>query len=103
MRVLVVAPSDHIILKEEVFSPKKSDAAIRAASENDWLVTLGIKPSRPDTGYGYIQFNKNINDDRYEGLSKVKTFTEKPNHRPGRHLPAKAASSSGIQGSSSGR
>jgi mannose-1-phosphate guanylyltransferase len=69
----------HIIQKEEVFV-EKIDAAIRAASENDWLVTLGIKPSRPDTGYGYIQFNKNINDDRYEGLSKVKTFTEKPNH-----------------------
>lgn len=77
--ILVVAPSDHIIMKEDVFV-EKINTAIRAAGENDWLVTLGIKPSRPDTGYGYIQFNKNINDDRYEGLSKVKTFTEKPNH-----------------------
>ncbi|MBW6459151.1 MAG: mannose-1-phosphate guanylyltransferase [Bacteroidales bacterium] len=77
--ILVVAPSDHIIMKEDIFT-EKINTAIRAAEENDWLITLGIKPSRPDTGYGYIQFNKNITDDRYEGLSKVKTFTEKPNH-----------------------
>ena len=76
---LVVAPSDHIILKEEIFR-EKINTALKAARENDWLVTLGIKPSRPDTGYGYIQFNHDTGDDRYNGLRKVKTFTEKPNH-----------------------
>ncbi len=52
---IVVAPSDHIILKEEEFIDTLQ-CALKAASENDWLVTLGITPSRPDTGYGYIQY-----------------------------------------------
>jgi mannose-1-phosphate guanylyltransferase len=74
---LVVAPADHIILMEDVFR-EKIRTALQAARENDWLITLGIKPSRPDTGYGYIQFNHETGDDRYQGLRKVKTFTEKP-------------------------
>jgi mannose-1-phosphate guanylyltransferase len=76
---LIVAPSDHLILKEEVFK-EKILTALEAAENNDWLVTLGINPSRPDTGYGYIQFNKHAGDVRYPGLYKVKTFTEKPSH-----------------------
>lgn len=76
---LVVAPSDHLILKEDVFQDKIT-TALKAASENSWLVTLGIKPSRPDTGYGYIQFDRMTGDDRYAGLRKVKTFTEKPGY-----------------------
>jgi mannose-1-phosphate guanylyltransferase len=75
---LVVAPSDHIIIKEDIFSGIIK-TALKAAEENDWLITLGIKPSRPDTGYGYIQFNSDTGDPRYQGLRKVKTFTEKPN------------------------
>ena len=53
------------------------NTAIEQARANSSLVTLGIKPSRPDTGYGYIQF---IEDDATvsEGVKKVKTFTEKP-------------------------
>jgi len=73
---IVVAPSDHLILDVEEFnrSIKKS---LVAASNNDCLISLGIKPSRPDTGYGYIQYNtKKIADDFF----KVKTFTEKPNY-----------------------
>lgn len=76
--IVVVAPSDHIILKEEEFV-KDIKIAIKAAENNDWLLTLGIKPSRPDTGYGYIQF---LDEKVYEKeplLRKVKTFTEKPN------------------------
>lgn len=76
---LVVAPSDHLILKEDVFR-EKITTALKAADENDWLITLGINPSRPDTGYGYIQFNHMAGDERYPRLFKVKTFTEKPNH-----------------------
>jgi len=71
---VVVAPSDHLILEEDTFK----DYILKAldeASKNDCLITLGIKPSRPDTGYGYIQYNtQKIADEVF----KVKTFTEKP-------------------------
>jgi mannose-1-phosphate guanylyltransferase len=75
---MVVAPSDHLILKEDAFI-NTLKSAISLAQEKSCLVTLGIKPSRPDTGYGYIQFVD------FEGaqnpfIKKVKTFTEKPNH-----------------------
>lgn len=74
---IVVAPSDHIILKEDNFI-EVIESALAATAANDWLLTLGIQPSRPDTGYGYIQFDDSrhyADDDR---LRKVKTFTEKP-------------------------
>lgn len=72
---IVVAPSDHLILKEDEFAGiiKK---ALDFVSKNDILLTLGIKPNRPETGYGYIQFDEN-NDN---GISRVKVFTEKPDH-----------------------
>lgn len=72
---IVVAPSDHLILDTNEFV-RSITTSLKTASENDCLITLGIKPSRPDTGYGYIQYNtKKIDDDFF----KVKTFTEKPN------------------------
>lgn len=72
---IVVSPSDHLILNNEEFV-NCINKSLKTASENDCLITLGIKPSRPDTGYGYIQYNtQKIDDDFY----KVKTFTEKPN------------------------
>lgn len=77
--LLVVAPSDHLILYEDIFRDKLL-TALQAARENSWLVTLGIRPSRPDTGYGYIQFDRYSNHNQYAGLHKVKTFTEKPSH-----------------------
>lgn len=76
---IVVAPSDHIILKEDIFTANIK-SALEAASENDWLLTLGIKPSRPDTGYGYIQFLDGKAYPKDPQIRKVKTFTEKPNH-----------------------
>jgi mannose-1-phosphate guanylyltransferase len=69
---LVVAPADHIILKEEEFV-RTIEAALAATQKEDILVTLGIKPSRPDTGYGYIQYIPSK-----KTIKKVKTFTEKP-------------------------
>ncbi|MEE4178572.1 MAG: mannose-1-phosphate guanylyltransferase [Bacteroides sp.] len=74
---LVVAPSDHIILKEHEFA-RIIRQALQAATEHEWLFTLGITPSRPDTGYGYIQYvpGAPLPDSQY--LKKVKTFTEKP-------------------------
>ncbi len=75
---IVVAPSDHIILKEEEFV-KTLNSALEAASKNNWLLTLGITPSRPDTGYGYIQYTGDAVYQEDEHIRKVKTFTEKPN------------------------
>ncbi len=74
---IVVAPSDHLILNEDVFIDD-IEKALQAATENNWLLTLGIKPSRPDTGYGYIQYNEQEKYDKNSKISKVKTFTEKP-------------------------
>lgn len=71
---LVVAPSDHIILDTAGFV-KKVKLALKESESKDILITLGIKPTRPDTGYGYIQF---LAEGR-QALKKVKTFTEKPN------------------------
>lgn len=71
---IIVAPADHLILKESKFV-EVMETALSFTAQNDALVTLGIEPSRPDTGYGYIQFD----DSRKEDLKKVKTFTEKPN------------------------
>ena len=71
---IIVAPSDHLILKEEEFldAVRKSLAFV---ANHHALVTLGVKPSRPETGYGYIQSS----DARQGDFCKVKTFTEKPN------------------------
>ncbi len=71
---IIVAPADHLILKEDKFV-EVMETALDFTSQNNALVTLGIKPSRPDTGYGYIQFD----DSGEEEIKKVKTFTEKPN------------------------
>lgn len=73
---IVVAPSDHIILKEDLFA-EIILSGLNAAQGHDWLITLGIKPSRPDTGYGYIQFAE-YDYPQDSRLKKVKTFTEKP-------------------------
>jgi mannose-1-phosphate guanylyltransferase len=70
---IIVAPSDHLILKENDFLDTLK-AGIDFVEKNDSLLTLGIKPSRPETGYGYIQI-----DEGDTNLRKVKTFTEKPN------------------------
>lgn len=70
---LIVAPSDHVILKEIAFI-EALKKALAFTAEHDALLTLGIQPSRPDTGYGYIQYKKEGND----GVHKVLKFTEKP-------------------------
>lgn len=73
---MVVAPSDHLILKEEAYV-RLVNRAMKVASAEDALITLGIKPTRPDTGYGYIQF-KDEASATDKNVKKVKTFTEKP-------------------------
>jgi len=71
---IVVAPADHLILKEEEFV-RVIELALNHTANNDCLLTLGIHPNRPDTGYGYIQFNETPGTE----IKEVKTFTEKPN------------------------
>ncbi len=74
--VLVTAPSDHLILKEDKFEETVS-IAIDAASRDEKLLTIGIKPTRPDTGYGYIEFSEE--SDLVPGqVTPVKHFREKP-------------------------
>ena len=70
---MIVLPADHLILKENIFL-KKAELAFNLAEKHDYLITLGIQPTRPDTGYGYIQFVEKKNSEYF----KVKTFTEKP-------------------------
>lgn len=77
--VTVVAPSDHLIIKEDTFV-KAIKSCFSKAQNEDCLVTLGIKPSRPDTGYGYIQFVDSSVNEKDARIKKVKTFTEKPDH-----------------------
>jgi mannose-1-phosphate guanylyltransferase len=75
---LVVAPSDHLILREDEFL-KKIEQGLDFTSKNDALLTIGIQPSRPETGYGYIQANGDKPVINNSNFHKVKTFTEKPN------------------------
>lgn len=75
--VIVVAPSDHVILKEDVFV-SVIEQGLKAVSENDWLLTIGIRPSFPNTGYGYIQYDEDKSYEKNNAIFAVKTFTEKP-------------------------
>ena len=75
--VMLVLPSDHLITQPHLFR-KVLRNAIRVASDSDALVTLGIAPSAPDTGYGYIQY-ANESEDEYDSAFRVRRFVEKPN------------------------
>lgn len=71
--VFVVAPSDHLVLKESTFRNYISEG-LNFVSSHNCILTMGMQPSRPDTGYGYIeQGEKSI-----EGIYKLKSFREKP-------------------------
>ena len=71
---LICAPADHLILDDTSFI-KTSLEALEFTEKNNALLTLGIKPFQPNTGYGYIQYEQHaVSDNVY----KVKTFTEKP-------------------------
>lgn len=76
--LIIVAPSDHLVLKEEAFHDTIR-IALHEAVGGDRLVTLGITPNRPDTGYGYIQYQEGTTT-VHPRVKQVKTFTEKPDH-----------------------
>ncbi|HUI31850.1 MAG TPA: mannose-1-phosphate guanylyltransferase [Candidatus Acidoferrales bacterium] len=77
--VMVVLPSDHLISQEENYINQMKEA-IRLAEKHRALVTIGIRPTYPETGYGYIQFNKNEenSDITVHGGHRVIAFKEKP-------------------------
>jgi len=75
---IVVTPSDHLILKESEFIEVINNG-LDFTAKNNSLLTLGINPNRPETGYGYIQIDPEVKDDNYSSIYQVKTFTEKPN------------------------
>lgn len=73
--LLICAPADHLILDQTAFN-KVCLEAMNFVMKHKALITLGIKPTHPNTGYGYIQYEQQgVSDNVY----KVKTFTEKPN------------------------
>lgn len=75
--VVVVTPADHLILKEDKFCAVIQES-LDFVRDQSILLTLGIKPDRPETGYGYIQADRKKPVKGYDNLLKVKTFTEKP-------------------------
>ena len=72
---VVFAPADHLIMKHEEFE-RVIDDAMGFAASNNVLMTIGVTPTRPETGYGYIQKGEPVHDNT---MYKVKLFTEKPN------------------------
>jgi mannose-1-phosphate guanylyltransferase len=75
--VIGIFPADHLIRDQAAFAYAVNEG-VKFARDHNALVTFGIKPTRPATGYGYIQFDKNsrVGDSL---VYKVKTFAEKPN------------------------
>ncbi len=72
---MVVSPADHLVVNTQEFS-RIVEKGLDFVSGNNNLLTIGINPTRPETGYGYIQHHR---DDENKEINTVKTFTEKPN------------------------
>lgn len=74
---IVVTPSDHIVMNVQEFQ-RVINNCMKFTSDTDAIVTLGMKPSRPETGYGYIQANLAAPSLRNKGIFRVDSFREKP-------------------------
>ena len=74
---IVVTPSDHVVLDTAEFQRVVAEC-MKFTSESDAIVTLGIKPSRPETGYGYIQADLSVSTLSNKEIFRVDTFREKP-------------------------
>lgn len=72
---IVVTPSDAVVMNPEEFR-RVIKNALDFTAESNTIVTIGIKPSRPETGYGYVQFAESVKGE----INKVVVFKEKPNH-----------------------
>lgn len=75
---VVVTPSDHLVADIPAFHKAVTDA-MEFSAETDAIVTLGIKPTSPETGYGYIKADLSIASSRKKNIYRVDNFTEKPN------------------------
>ncbi len=75
--VIAVTPADHLILNEEEFQ-NTINRGFNFAQNNNVLITLGIRPEKADTGYGYIQADNKDKVNGIDNLFKVKAFREKP-------------------------
>lgn len=76
--VMLVLPSDHLIKYNEIYIDTLREA-IAVAQEDSNLITIGITPSYPETGYGYINFGRDEDDIKRNNVYRVKRFVEKPN------------------------
>ena len=81
---IVVAPSDHVITNTEEFKRVISEC-LRFTGETDAIVTLGMKPTRPETGYGYIQADLSSSSLRNKEIFRVDSFREKPDIETAKH------------------
>lgn len=77
---IVVSPSDHIVMNVEEFQ-RVVNSSLEYVSESDAIVTLGMKPTRPETGYGYIQANLKTSAARNKEIFPVDSFKEKPDYQ----------------------
>ena len=78
--IILVSPADHVILKEKTFR-RQLEVAEHIASEGSNVVTIGIKPTAPETGYGYIQMSENHRQIDDVDVHEVISFKEKPDHK----------------------
>lgn len=76
--VMAVLPADHLVTNIDAFQ-KTLQIASKMAEQSDTLITIGIKPLYPETGYGYIQRNSKLTEIEGQKFYLVKTFAEKPN------------------------
>ena len=81
--VMIVAPSDHWIEDEKAFTQNVQDA-FNFCEKNDALITLGIQPTFPNTGYGYIEYDKSTSD----AIKEVNQFREKPDYETAKEFIA---------------
>lgn len=77
MANIVVSPSDHVVLNQQEFQ-RVVTSALNFTAETDAIVTLGMKPTRPETGYGYIQADLSVACVRNREIYQVDAFHEKP-------------------------
>jgi len=73
----VVSPSDHVVMNTQEFRRVVADC-LKFTSDSDAIVTLGMRPNRPETGYGYIEANLSANSLRNKEIFRVDSFREKP-------------------------
>ena len=76
---MIVLPSDHLINDEDEFRNIVNRANNFLENNEEAIITLGMKPDRPETGYGYIKYSNNIESNHKFNIFKVDRFVEKPN------------------------